>query len=372
MPPSPLQQLSALGQSVWVDFLSRQALEDGTIERLIREYTVVGMTSNPTIFQWAMADGTAYDEQLHSVLEHETDGKEVFLALATEDVRAACDLLRTTWERTEHLDGQVSLEVDPRLALAYDKDGTIAEASRLHELVDRRNLYVKIPATEPGVAAIEETIAAGIPVNVTLIFSLERHRAVIEAYLRGVERLTDAGGSPFDVPSVASFFVSRVDTETDRRLDDLGGHDQLRGRLAIANAKLAYQQYRDAFSGERWERLVRNGARPQRCLWASTSVKDPRCRDTMYVEELIGPQTVNTMPPDTLAAVQDHGHISPTLDRDLQDAHRVFKDLADAGVNYHDVTATLEREGVKKFADSFNELFERVETKRDELAATHS
>jgi transaldolase len=370
MSPSPLQQLSALGQSVWVDFLSRQALEDGTIERLIREDAVVGMTSNPTIFQRAMADGTAYDEQLHTVLEHETDGKEVFLALAKDDVRAACDLLRTTWERTEHLDGQVSLEVDPRLA--YDRDGTIAEARRLHELVDRQNLYVKIPATEPGVAAIEETIAAGIPVNVTLIFSLERHRAVIEAYLRGVERLTDAGGDPFDVPSVASFFVSRVDTETDRRLDDLGGHDELRGRLAIANAKLAYQQYRDAFSGERWERLVCNGARPQRCLWASTSVKDRRYRDTMYVDELIGPETVNTMPPETLAAVQDHGQISPSLERDLQDAHLVFKDLAAAGVDYNDVTATLEREGVKKFADSFDELFERVEAKRDELAATHS
>jgi transaldolase len=370
MSPSPLQQLSAFGQSVWVDFLSRQALDDGTIERLICEDAVVGMTSNPTIFQQAMADGTAYDEQLHIVLEHETDGKEVFLALAKEDVRAACDLLRATWERTEHLDGQVSLEVDPRLA--YDRDGTIAEARRLHELVDRQNLYVKIPATEPGVAAIEETIAVGIPVNVTLIFSLARHRAVIEAYLRGVERLTDAGGDPFDVPSVASFFVSRVDTETDRRLDDLGGHDELRGRLAIANAKLAYQQYREAFSGERWQRLVRNGARPQRCLWASTSVKDPRYRDTMYVEELIGPQTVNTMPPDTLAAVQDHGHIALTLDRDLQAARRVFTDLAKAGVDYDDVTTTLEREGVKKFADSFDELFQRVEAKRDELAATHS
>ena len=330
MPPSPLQQLSALGQSVWVDFLSRQALEDGTIERLIREYTVVGMTSNPTIFQWAMAEARPTTNS----------------CTASSSMRPMAR--RSSWHWPRRIFGRpvtccgrrgnarsTSTDRSPwrsTRALAYDKDGTIAEASRLHELVDRRNLYVKIPATEPGVAAIEETIAAGIPVNVTLIFSLERHRAVIEAYLRGVERLTDAGGSPFDVPSVASFFVSRVDTETDRRLDDLGGHDQLRGRLAIANAKLAYQQYRDAFSGERWERLVRNGARPQRCLWASTSVKDPRCRDTMYVEELIGPQTVNTMPPDTLAAVQDHGHISPTLDRDLQDAHRVFKDLADAGV----------------------------------------
>jgi transaldolase len=366
MSQPPLSQLSALGQSVWVDFLSRQALEDGTIEGMIRDDAVVGMTSNPTIFEKAMADGSAYDSQLREVLRSETDGKQVFLALATQDVREACDLLRPIWERTGHLDGQVSLEVDP--GLAYDRDATIAEARRLHDLVDRQNLYVKIPATEPGLGAIEATIAAGIAVNVTLVFSLARHRAVIEAYLRGLERLRDAGGNLSDAPSVASFFISRVDTETDRRLDAIGGQDLLRGRLAIANAKVAYQQYREAFSGQRWESLAANGARPQRCLWASTSVKDPRYRDTMYVEQLVGPQTVNTMPPETLAAVQHHGQITPTLDRELTEAHQVFADLDAAGIDYEDVTATLEREGVQKFVDSFRELFENVEAKRDELA----
>ncbi len=370
MSQSSLEQVSALGQSVWVDFLSRQALEDGTIERLMREDAVVGMTSNPTIFQKAIADGDAYDEQLQDVLEHESDPKEVFLALASRDIRSACDLLRSTWERSKHLDGQVSLEVDP--GLADDRDGTIAEAQRLHQLVDRQNLYVKIPATESGLGAIEATIAAGIPVNVTLVFSLDRHRSVAEAYLRGLERLLDGGGDPSDVPSVASFFVSRVDTETDKRLDALGGHDELRGQLAIANAKLAYQQYRELFAGERWEMLKAKGARPQRCLWASTSVKDPQYRDTMYVEELIGPETVNTMPLETLDAFQDHGQAAPTLDRDVEQAHQVLEQLQSAGIDYDDVTRTLEREGVQKFADSFHELFEDVAAKRDQLAAARS
>jgi transaldolase len=365
---TPLQQVSGLGQSVWVDFLSRQALEDGTIERLIHDDAVVGLTSNPTIFQKAIADGDAYDEQLHEVLEHETDGKEIFLGLASRDIRSACDLLRDTWERTDHLDGQVSFEVDP--GLADEHQAQFEEAKRLHQLVDRQNLYIKIPATEPGLGAIEDAIAVSIPVNVTLIFSLERHRAVSEAYLRGLERLVEAGGKPADVPSVASFFVSRVDTETDRRLDALGGHDELRGKLAIANAKLAYRQYREVFSGERWEALKAQGARPQRCLWASTSVKDPRYRDTMYVEDLIGPETVNTMPPETLEAAQDHAHVARTLDRDVDEARRVFDQVRDAGVDYDEVTKTLEREGVEKFADSFHELFEDVAAKRDELAAT--
>lgn len=369
MSGSPLQQLSDQGQSVWVDFLSRQALKDGTIDRLIREDAVVGLTSNPTIFQKAIADGDAYDEQLHEVLEHETDGKEVFLALAHQDVRQACDLLRETWEHSDHLDGQVSLEVDPRLA--YDRTATIAEAKRLHELIDRQNLYVKIPATGPGLGAIEATIAAGIPVNVTLIFSLERHRQVIDAYLTGLERLLDEGGDPADVPSVASFFISRVDVETNRRLDDLGGHEQLRNRLGVANAKLAYAQYREAFAGPRWEALVARGARPQRCLWASTSVKDPDVPDTKYVEELIGAETVNTMPPETLEAMQQHGKIAlSTLTQGLDQARDLLSQLRAAGIDYHEITAVLEDEGVQKFIDSFQALFDDVENKRDALAAT--
>jgi transaldolase len=367
---SPLQQLSQFGQSVWVDFLSRQALQDGTIERLMREDAVVGLTSNPTIFEQAMADGDTYDDQLREVLERETDGKEVFFALASQDVRDACDLLRDTWEQTDHLDGHVSLEVDPRLA--YDLGATVAEAKRLHELVDRQNLLVKIPATNAGLVAIEETIAAGIPVNVTLIFSLRRHREVIEAYLTGLERLIDSGGDPSDVPSVASFFVSRVDTATDRRLDELGGHDELRSRLGIANAKLAYQQYREKFAGARWDKLQTRGARPQRCLWASTSVKDPRLPDTMYVEQLVGAETVNTMPLETLSAAQDHSTITgPTIDRNLEDAHEVFSQLEAAGIDYDDITAALECEGVKKFADSFAQLFENIKAKRDQLAAAN-
>jgi transaldolase len=369
MSPSPLEQLSNLGQSVWVDFLSRQALQDGTIDRLMREDAVVGLTSNPTIFQKAIADGDAYNEQLHEVLKREADGKEVFLALAQQDVRDACDLLRKTWEHTGHLDGQVSLEVDPRLA--YDGEGTIAEARRLHEMIDRQNLYVKIPATKPGLGAIEATIAAGIPVNVTLIFSLKRHREVIEAYLKGLESLLEAGGDPSDVPSVASFFISRVDIETNRRLDAIGGYESLRNRLAVANAKLAYAQYQEAFSGARWGMLLARGARPQRCLWASTSVKDPDLPDTMYVEQLVGTETVNTMPPETLRAMQHHGKISgPTITEHLDEARDVLSQLQAAGVNYDEVASVLEEEGVQNFMDSFESLFKDVEAKRDALAAT--
>jgi transaldolase len=286
-----------------------------------------------------------------------------------QDVRDACDLLRETWELTDHLDGQVSLEVDPRLA--YDCEGTIAEANRLHELNDRQNLYVKIPATEPGLGAIEATIAAGIPVNVTLIFSLKRHREVIEAYLTGLGRLIDAGGDPSDVPSVASFFISRVDVETNRRLDAIGAPEQLRNQLGVANAKLAYSQYRQMFAGERWEALLARGARPQRCLWASTSVKDHDVPDTMYVEQLVGEHTVNTMPPETLRAMQDHGTITgPTVTQDVDQARELLSQLQAAGVDYDEVTAVLETEGVQRFIDSFQALFDDVEAKRDALAAT--
>jgi transaldolase len=364
--PSRLHQLSDLGQSVWIDFLSRQMIREGELERLIREDAIVGITSNPTIFQKAIAGGHAYDEQLREVLEHEEDGKEVFLALASRDVADACDVLHDTWERSGGVDGRVSLEVDPELA--YDTDGTIAEARRLSEMVDRPNLFVKIPATEPGLPAIEASIAAGIPINVTLIFSLDRYRAVAEAYIAGLEQLVAGGGDPAPVPSVASFFVSRVDTEADKRLDRLGGHDDLKGRLAIANAKLAYEAFKEIFSGPRWEALAAQGARPQRCLWASTSTKNPAYPDTMYVDELIGPETVNTMPPETIEAFQDHGTVVLTLEKDLDDARRVFARLAEAGIDYDDVVRVLEEEGVQKFSDSFRELLEDVKQKRDAMA----
>jgi transaldolase len=363
---TPLGRLSQLGQSVWVDFISREALQSGQLERLIREDSVVGLTSNPTIFQKAIAGGDAYDEQLRDVLEREEDGQEVFLELAVQDIQAAADLLRPIWDEGSGRDGYVSLEVAP--TLADDAEGTAREAERLHDLVDRPNLLVKIPGTEPGLQAIEDTIAKGISVNVTLLFSLSRHAEVCDAYIRGIERLVESGGDPTHVASVASFFVSRVDTEVDNRLDKVGGHDDLKGKAAIANAKLAYQTYNDKFSGDRWQALADKGATPQRVLWASTSTKNPDYRDVIYVEELIGRDTVNTMPLETIEAFQDHGEAANTLDEDLDDARATFERLADAGVDMEDVGETLEREGVEKFAASYQELLDDVKQKRDAMA----
>jgi transaldolase len=366
MAETPLQALSDHGQSVWIDFLSRPFVRDGDLEALVRE-GVDGVTSNPTIFQSAIAEGDAYDDQLREVLKDEREPKEVFIALAAEDIRAACDVLRAEWDKAGEnaRDGWVSFEVDPRLA--HDTEATVEEAKRLHALVDRPNLFIKIPATREGLPAIEESVAAGIPINVTLIFSLERHREVAEAYLRGVERYAESGGDLSGMASVASFFVSRVDTEADKRLDEIGGHDELKGKLAIANAKLAYQTYQEIFAGERWEALKAKGASAQRCLWASTSTKNPDYRDVIYVEELIGPETVNTMPRETVEAFQDHGRVERTLDRDVEGARQVLHAFADAGIDYDDVVQTLEREGVEKFAKSFDQLFADVEAKRDAM-----
>jgi transaldolase len=368
VPDSNLHKLSALGQSVWIDFLSRELLQTGELERKMRDDAVVGVTSNPTIFQKAISQGDRYDDQLKEILESgETDPKEIFLQLSSRDIADACDLLRKVWDEGHGLDGYVSWEVDP--TLAYDREGTIAEAKRLHEWIERPNLYVKIPATEPGLGAIEEMIGAGRNINVTLIFSLERHKEVMEAYIRGVERLVEAGGDPSKVHSVASFFVSRVDTEADKRLDAIGGKAiQLKGKLGIANAKLAYENYLQTFSGPRWEALEAKGATKQRCLWASTSTKNPEYRDVMYIEELIGPETVNTMPEETIEAFQDHGNVALTLTKDVDAAHKLFDDLRDAGIDYDDVTDTLEREGVQKFSDSFDELLDGIKAKRGELA----
>src|SRR5919202_4607221 len=368
MRDSNLHKLSALGQSVWIDYLSRDLLETGELARMMEKDAVVGVTSNPTIFQKAIAGGQRYDAQLKKILESgETDAKEIFLQLSSRDIAAACDLLRKVWDEGKGLDGYVSWEVDP--TLAYDRDATIAEARRLHEWIERPNLYVKIPATEPGLGAIEEMIAAGRNINVTLIFSLERHKAVMEAYIRGLERLVENGGDPATVHSVASFFVSRVDTETDKRLDGIGGDAlQLRGKLGIANAKLAYQNYLETFRGSRWDALAAKGATKQRCLWASTSTKNPDYSDVMYVEGLIGPETVDTMPEETIEAFQDHGEVAETLTRGVDDARRLLDDLAEAGVDYDDVVATLEEEGVEKFADSFEELLDGIRAKRGELA----
>jgi transaldolase len=368
VPDSNLHKLSALGQSVWIDYLSRDLLETGELARMMEEDVVVGVTSNPTIFQKALSQGDRYDDQLREILESgEDDPKEIFLRLSSQDVAAACDLLRPVWDERRGGDGYVSWEVDPNLA--YDQDGTIAEARRLHEWLERPNLYVKIPATKPGLGAIEEMIASGRNINVTLIFSLERHKEVMEAYIRGVERLVGDGGDPSTVHSVASFFVSRVDTETDNRLDAIGGDaTELKGKLGIANAKLAYQNYLETFATPRWQELEAKGATKQRCLWASTSTKNPEYRDVMYVEELIGPETVNTMPEETIRAFQDHGRIAETLTKDVDAARKLFLDLREVGIDYDHVTATLEQEGVKKFADSFDELMDGIRAKRGELA----
>jgi transaldolase len=327
------------------------------------------VTSNPTIFQKAIGQGGAYDAQLKELAGKVEDPKELFLELSARDVAAGCDLLRPVFDATKGVDGYVSWEVDP--TFAYDRERTYEEAQRLHAWVDRPNLYVKIPATKPGLGAIEDMIAAGKNINVTLIFSLQRYAEVVEAYLRGLERLVASGGHPAQVASVASFFVSRVDTEADRRLEELGTKAALglRGRLAVANAKLAYQHYLEAFSGERWKFLAGKGARPQRCLWASTSTKNPEYRDVMYVEDLIGPDTVNTMPPETIDAFQDHGEVELTLSKGIKKARALFEDLAAVGVDVDDVTETLEAEGVQKFADSFAALLAEVGGKHTALAA---
>src|SRR5919199_1754137 len=359
MSESRLHQLSELGQSVWIDFLSRQMLQSGKLEQMMEEDAVVGVTSNPTIFQKAISEGDLYDEQIRECLDELDEPKEIFWRLAEKDVSDACDLLRRVWDAGKGKDGYVSIEVDPNLA--GDTQGTIAEAQHLPETIDKPNLHVKIPATKAGLPAIEEMIARGRNINVTLIFSLQRYAEVVEAYLRGLERLVESGGDPSRVASVASFFVSRVDTEADKRLGEAGAPDELKGKLAVANAKLAYQRYKELFSGSRWDALAGKGARAQRCLWASTSTKNPEYRDVVYVEELIGPETVNTMPLETIEAFQDHGEVrGDTVLEGIDDARELIAKLREVGVDYDDVVETLEEEGVQKFSDSFAELVDGI------------
>ena len=367
MAESRLQKLAARGQSVWFDTLSRQLLVSGGLKRMMVDDAVTGVTSNPTIFQKALAEGDAYDNDLRGLLDELDDPTDIFFRLALDDIRGACDVLRPAWEASDGADGYVSMEVAP--GLAYDTERSFEQAMWIHKSVDRPNLMVKIPATVPGLPAIEDCIAHGKSTNITLIFSLDRYAAVVEAYLRGLERLVAGGGDPSKVASVASFFVSRVDTEADRRLEEVGA-TLLQGKLAVANAKLAYEHFLAAFSGPRWEYLAGKGARPQRCLWASTSTKNPDYRDVIYVEELIGPETVNTMPLETIEAFQDHGEVrGDTVSEGFDEARKLLADLAAAGVDYDDVTETLEAEGVQKFAASFEELLEGIAAKRGTLAA---
>lgn len=359
----PLQRLAELGQSVWIDYLSRELLADGGLARLIADDAVVGVTSNPTIFEQAISHGGAYDAQLRELLPRRLSANGLFLELACVDVAKACDLLYPVWAGTDGRDGYVSIEVDPNFA--YEALSQFEQAKHLHERIARPNLLVKIPATRPGVAAIEDSIAAGRSINVTLIFSVERYVAVAHAYLDGLVRFRAAGGEVSTVHSVASFFVSRVDTETDRRLDALDAPSELKGKLGIANAKLAYARYGEFFSprNELWGELEAAGAHPQRCLWASTSTKNPAYRDVRYVEELIGPETINTMPESTLLAFQDHGTAARTLEQGLEEAEQLLERLAEAGVDYNDVVRTIEVEGIEKFVASFAKLLAGLEAR---------
>jgi transaldolase len=365
MAKSRLHELSERGVAVWFDTLSRDLVRTGELKQMMDEDAVTGVTSNPTIFQKALSQGTAYDEQLKACLEETDDPKEIFFRLALDDIREALGVLGPAWDEGRGLHGYVSMEVDPDLA--YETEATFEQAMWIHEQVDEPNLYVKIPATKAGLPAIEDCIAKGKSINITLIFSLDRYKAVVEAYLRGLERLVASGGDPSKVASVASFFVSRVDTEADKRLDAVG-HPELKGKLAIANAKLAYQHYLEVFQGERWEFLEGKGASKQWCLWASTSTKNPDYRDVMYVEELVAPDTVNTMPLETIHAFQEHGEIrGDTALEGIGEARRLLEQLREAGVDYDDVTDTLEAEGVQKFSDSFAELVEGIRAKRSAL-----
>ena len=365
-----LAQLSAAGVAVWLDDISRERLQSGELTRLVQDDHVVGVTSNPTIFAAALSKGSAYDDQLRDLAARRVEVDEAVRDITTYDIRWACDLLREVYEETGHRDGKVSLEVDPRLA--GDAVATVAEARALGWKVDRPNLFIKIPATVAGLTAIEQAIAEGISVNVTLIFSLERYEAVIGAYLRGLGRAAEAGHDLSQISSVASFFVSRVDTEVSKRLDAIGGPAAaaLRGKAAIANARLAYDLYQQKFRSPEWEQLAARGAQTQRPLWASTSVKDPSFRDTMYVEELVAPDTVNTMPEPTIEAVAKQGELRGDTIRGTWDASRqVFGDLERLGVSYDDVVAVLERQGVASFAASWSELADTVRGQLDRAGA---
>ena len=356
-----LESLSRHGVSVWLDDLSRDRLVTGGLARLVEQYSVVGVTTNPTILQAAITGSDLYAEQIDALADEGASVLDVVRALVVDDVRDACDLLAPIAAATGGVDGRVSIEVDPRLA--FDGEATLDRARLLWSMVDRANLLVKIPATKEGLPAVRAAIAGGISVNVTLIFSIERYRDVMEAYVGGLEDRLASGGAVNDVESVASFFVSRVDTAIDSRLGRLGTPQALalRGKAAVANAKLAYQAYLETFAGPRWEALAAAGARPQRPLWASTGVKDPAYPDTMYVTELVGPGIVNTMPEATLLAVADHGQVrADTITEEVDDAKAVLDGLVAVGVDVADVTEQLEREGVVKFQQSWEDLLDTI------------
>ena len=361
-----LKALSDEGVSIWLDDISRERLQSGNLAQLIRDRHVVGVTSNPTIFAKALSKGSAYDEQVRDLAVRGVDVEEGVRSITTYDIRWAADVLRPVYDRTDGVDGRVSIEVDPRLA--HETEKTVAEAKALWWLVDRPNLFIKIPATLAGLPAITETLARGISVNVTLIFSLERYGQVIDAFFEGLEKAKANGHDLSKIESVASFFVSRVDSEIDKRLEKLG-NTELRGKAGIANAQLAYALFEERSATDRWKALKDAGARPQRPLWASTGVKNPDYRDTMYVEELVAPTTVNTMPESTLDAVADHGEIrGDTIRSRYDEARTLMAALKEAGVDYDDVVRVLEEEGVEKFEASWTELLETVKRELEDKA----
>jgi transaldolase/glucose-6-phosphate isomerase len=372
MSDNALKQMTDLGQSLWYDNIERSLLEEGDLARLVAEDQIVGVTSNPTIFQKAISGGNAYDAQIQEIVSKDPmmGVKELYEALAIEDIQNAADILQPVYERTDGRDGYVSLEVSPDLA--HDTEGTVAEAKRLFQTVSRPNLMIKIPATPEGLPAIAETIGAGINVNVTLIFSLQNYIDVANAYIAGLEKLAEAGGDISRVASVASFFVSRVDTLLDRLLAENGSPEaqKLQGKLAIANAKAAYLKFKEIFGSERFQQLAQKGARVQRCLWASTSTKNPNYRDVLYAEELVGPDTIDTMPPATIAALKDHGQIRPSLEEGLAEAAALLDRLQEVNIDYEAATQQLQDEGVAAFAKSFIDLLKTLEEKQELIVST--
>jgi len=367
---NPLNQLATRDQSIWLDYIRRSLMDSGELSRLVDEDSLTGLTSNPAIFQKAIAGSEEYDAQIDQLIRDDPhiDTASLFWRLAIADIQQAADVLRPVYDATDRADGYVSLEVSPQLA--DDTDGTLGEARRLWNAVDRPNLMIKVPATEAGIPAIETLVGEGINVNVTLMFSLDHYEAVANAYIRGLEKLDD----PSTVASVASFFVSRVDAKIDPMLGEIGTDkaDQMKGRIAVANAKLVYRRYREIFHGEPFAELREAGARPQRVLWASTSTKNPDYRETIYVEELIGAETVNTMPPATLSAFRDHGEVrGDTLDEDVEAAERHIEQLAELDIDLDQITEDLQREGVEKFVKPFEELMAALDEKRHDLQAKY-
>jgi transaldolase len=363
---SPLHAVNLAGQSVWSDQISRSMLDAGDLERRIADDAITGVTSNPSIFAAAIASGSAYDDQMQELAERGADSKEIVAALMTSDIARACDVMRPVWERTDGRDGHVSVEVDPELA--HETESTIAEAREWVKRIDRPNLLVKVPATRAGVPAVRALIAEGISINVTLIFSIERYLEVMDAYIDGLEAFHSTGGDVSKVASVASFFVSRVDSEVDKRLEAAGAHD-LRGVAAVANARVAYDEFLQKFRGARWEALAAKGARVQRPLWASTSTKNPEYRTTLYVDTLVAPHTVNTMPLETVDAYQQDGPATPPIvgPEETATARVMMRAIADAGVDMDDVFTQLETEGVSKFIDAWRASLADIEGKREKL-----